>query len=155
MKTIFCIAIIVASTPLMAKETHTEELLKNGAQVIHYIWTEGLQNPKLEYAKISKQELPKIHGVWSGSYVEGADRVNVAIILKEDGTWISEEFRPDMKDGHWYLCDGMLLLYESKISDKADLASALTKNEGKLRLIIAQVEGGYVELTKEAEQVAP
>lgn len=110
-----------------------------------------MEKPELKYTKISKDSLPQIHGTWTGSYVEDDEKVILSVVLKSDGTWISEVFRPDMRDGHWYLSDGMILLFESKISDETKLASALLLSGNKLRLLYADVEAGFVELTK-AEQ---
>ena len=152
MKTLLCLALVAAAIPLSAKEDDTEEILKSGAATIHHIWTEWMEKPKLEYNRITKDTLTRLYGTWTASYPEEDEKVDLRVTLKADGTWNSEIFRPGMKNGHWYLSDGMILLFESKISDDADLASALTLNGEKLRLLNADVEAGFVELTK-AEQV--
>lgn len=153
MKFLLCLALIslVNSLPLPAQEGDTDELLKSGAATIHKIWTDWMEKPELKYTKISKDFLPQIHGTWTGSYVEDDEKVILRVVLRSDGTWISEVFRPDIKNGHWYLSDGMILLFESMISDDADLASALLFSKNKLRLLCADVEAGFVELIK-AEQ---
>lgn len=143
--------LLANSLPMPALGGDTDELLKSGAATIHKIWTDWMEKPELKYTKISKDSLSQIHGTWTGSYVEDDEKVILSVVLKSDGTWISEVFRPDMRDGHWYLSDGMILLFESKISDETKLASALLLSGNKLRLLYADVEAGFVELTK-AEQ---
>lgn len=110
-----------------------------------------MENPKLKYTKIADKTLKSLYGNWSGSYTEDGEKTIFTFELSPNGKWACEAFRPDMKDGHWYLSDGMLLLFESKLSDDAELASALTLNDGKFRLLNADTEASFVELTK-AEQ---
>jgi len=148
MKLVLCITFIVALAPLSAQEADKADLLKDGATTIHYIWTEWMEKPKLTYTKITKESLKSLYGDWVGSYVEDEDKVDLSVTVNATGTWSSKAFRADMKDGHWYLSDGMILLFESELSDDADLASALTMNGGKLRLLYADTERGFVELTK-------
>ena len=153
MRTPLYLLLTIAAIPIQAADVDSDEILRSSAARIHITWTEVMQKPKLRYTKITKDTVKSLHGKWGGTYVEDGEeeKMELSIVLKADGGWTSEEFRPDMKDCHWYLSDGMLLLFESKISDGADiddLASALTLNDGKLRLILAEAEGFFVELTK-------
>jgi hypothetical protein len=149
MKAVLLVACFAIVMPLGAKENDTEELLRTGVTTIEQIWTKWMGKPKLEYTPITAKSLPRLHGTWKGSYIEDDEKKkDMQVILKSDGTWNSSAFRPDMKNGHWYLSSGMILLFESKVSANADLASALTLNEGKLRLLHADAKAGFVELTK-------
>ena len=155
MKTVSCLTLAATLMPIWAQEADRGELLASGAATIHHIWTEWMEKPKLEYTRITDKSASELHGTWTGSYAEDNEKIDLSVTLNADGTWFSEVFRPDMKDGHWYLSDGMILLFEAKISDDADLASALTLHREKLRLLYADVEAGYVELTKAEQGVAP
>ncbi|MEM1082598.1 MAG: hypothetical protein AAGI48_00620 [Verrucomicrobiota bacterium] len=154
MKALLLIVIIghhAASSSIAAdesKEDKVDQLLREGATAIHYIWTEWMGKPSLKYTKITEENLKSLYGNWSGSYSKDDEEIAFIVSLSPRGKWTCEAFRPDMKNGHWYLSDGMLLLFESKIYDDANLASALTLNDGKLRLLNADTEAGFVELTK-------
>jgi len=56
-----------------------------------------------------------------------------------------------MNDGHWYLSDGMILLYEEAISKEANLASALITHGRKIRMLNADTPKGYVELERKTK----
>ena len=155
MKSLVFIALAASVMPLSAQEADHGDLVASGAATIHHIWTEWMEKPKLEYTRITKESAKDLHGTWKGSYVEDDEKIDLSVTLNADGTWISQVFRPDMKDGHWYLGDGMILLFEAKLLDDDGLASALILNGGKLRLLYGDVEAGYVELTKAEQGVAP
>lgn len=148
MKTLLFIASAVTGMPLLGQESDRADILASGAAMIHHIWTEWMEKPKLEYTRITEKSANGLHGTWTGWYVEDEEKIDLSVTLNPDGTWICQVFRPDIVDGHWYLSDGMVLLFETKISEDADLSSALILNGGKLRLLYADVEAGYVELTK-------
>jgi hypothetical protein len=145
-------ASVLAVPPILAQEESRNDdvaqLLKEGAATIHHVWTEWMEKPKLTDTKISEETLKSLHGTWSGSYTDDEEKIELSLALQPDGRWICEAFRPEMNDGHYYLSDGMLLLFESEISDDSALASALALSEGKLRLLIADSEAGFAELTK-------
>ncbi len=128
-----------------------QSMLNECRDQIHFIWTNWMGKPKLEYERISKEKLDLLCGVWEGVYLDGGERLVLDLSLKPDGTWASRRFRPQMIDGHWYLVDGMILLYEEALSKEGTLASALTKHGATLRLIIAERPQGYVELKKKTK----
>jgi len=105
--------------------------------------------PKLSYDRITKEILGSVCGQWMGSYLEDEKRVPVDLSLMANGSWASRSLRPDMKHGHWYLWDGMILLFEGPLFKKeTDLFSDLTLRNGKLRLFLADAPKGYVKLER-------
>lgn len=125
-----------------------EELLKSARAEVDGIWTNWMEMPKLTYDRITTNKLKSLYGQWAGSYAEAdKTRVNVDFRLKVDGTWSSESW-PDVDDGHWYLYEGLILLYEHPVSDEADCEFAVIMRRGKLRILSADAPRGYVELKK-------
>ena len=152
MKFLYILTLLVFSSPLHGKDVETDQILKGNAETIHLIWTEWMGKPKLTYKHLTKETLKSIWGDWKGTYIEfdgeNNNKLPMSITIEANGTWSSKEFRPDMQKGHWYLSDGMILLFEAKVSDDADLASALIFKDGKLRLLYADAKGGEVILNK-------
>ncbi len=124
--------------------------LREAAHTIKAIWKEWMEKGDLVYDRIPPEQQPSFISVWHGSFREDslADVTKIEIHLLADGTWVSKSLRPDMKQGHWYLHDGMILLFESAISETADLAFAIIRRGQKTLLIHADSPSGTVELAK-------
>lgn len=141
-------ATVVSSLP--AQSAEEDILLKEAAITIKAVWKEWMKKGDLVYDKIPAQSHTQYVGTWEGSFLEedGEEPTKVAFTLSNKGTWSSTSLRPEMKAGHWYLYDGMILLFESRISQESDLAFAVIQRGAKTCLIHADSPTGIVELHK-------
>ncbi|WP_050024990.1 hypothetical protein [Verrucomicrobium sp. BvORR034] len=139
---------VVSSSP--AQSAEEDLLLKEAAITIKAIWKEWMEKGELVYDKIPAKSHDQYVGTWKGSFLEedGEEPTKVALTLSSNGTWSSTSLRPEMKAGHWYLYDGMILLFESPISQDADLAFAVIQRGAKTCLLHADSPTGTVELHK-------
>ena len=148
------LAMILPITSCHGEDVDSKKALDDGVATIREIWTEWLNKPPLE-SNIESRHLPEIAGNWVGEIDLDGKTMKLNIIVDQSGTWSSKVFRPEMKKGYWYLREGMILLYETKISDDSFLngspgvASALIQHKGKLCLLFAENESGYLKLVKE------
>lgn len=142
-----CATVVSSSLAQVAEE---DGLLKEAANTIKTIWKEWMEKGDLVYDKIPAQSQAQYIGTWEGSFLEedGEKPTKVALTLSSKGTWSSKSLRPEMKTGHWYLYDGMILLFESRISQDADLAFAVIQRGTKTCLLHADSPTGTVELHK-------
>ncbi len=144
--------VFVLALCLPAFAADKEELLKNGRALVDGIWTNWMQMPKLTYDRITTNKLKSLYGQWNGSYKDDANtRQTVDFLLNADGTWKSQQVRPDMADGHWYLCDGLLLLYEHPVSEDIDVEFAVIMRRGVLRILNADAPNGYLQLERKSK----
>ena len=157
MKTIFYLLTFLAFSSLQAQEAKAsvEELLKGGSASIHYIWKEWMEKPKLDYTKLTDETIKPLLGSWAGKFQMDDEELKIVFTLEENGQWSSTADWPELKTGFWYLSDGMILIYDSKISEDSEIVSALTVNGGKLRILFAEVEEGFVEVRKAEQDVPP
>ena len=153
---------IVSALHSHANDEQRTKILKEGAETIRLIWKEWMGKPDLKYKAITQDSLKIFFGKWNGEYEEyeaekGDDKISLTLNLNSDGTWTSKEFRPDMKNGHWYLSEGMILLFEGKVNEDGDLSTALTLKDGHLNLLNADSKNGIVKLKKQnkAKQTNP
>ena len=148
------LVMILPITNCFGQDGDSKEALKNGVAAIREVWTEWLKKPPFE-SEINHRDLPEIVGIWVAEIERDSKKIELKIVVNQNGTWSSKVFRPEMKKGYWYLSEGIILLYESKISDDSchrgffGLASALFEHKGKLRLLYGENELGYLELVKE------
>lgn len=125
-------------------------LLQEAAQTIRAIWKDWMEKGELLRDRVSPEQRNSYEGNWSGSFTEDAESepTKVDVLLRPDGTWASKTLRPDMSNGHWYLHDSIILLFESSLSPEADLAFAIISRDRKVLLIHADSPTGTVELCK-------
>ena len=139
-----------------------DDVLNDGVMFANSLWTEVLGKPKLKYKKITADQLGTLYGSWKGARLGPCENPEILLVLKKDGTWERQQLGPDLdenevarsrKSAHWYLKEGMILLFGTKITEKSafeaeNFGSALTLEGDKLRLIDVLMQQGFVELTK-------
>jgi hypothetical protein len=125
-------------------------LLGEAARTIRAIWKEWMEKGELVHDRLRPDQQAGYEGDWSGSFTEDdeSEPTKIGILLRPDGTWASKTLRPDMANGHWYLHDSMILLFEAPLSSEADLAFAIISRERKVLLLHADSPTGTVELHK-------
>jgi len=152
MKSLLLLALVIACATARSEEAtereELRELLKDGVEGIHHLWEHSMGKPPLDYDRLRNEKLPTfLYGKWAGS---GEWRDLADVELRKDGTWRSQHFRSNLKNGSWFLIDGMILLFDGPIKDKdTRLASALIMKDGKMRLLNAVAKKGYVVLKKQ------
>ncbi len=149
---ILCLLFTSTFSFLYAENQNDKRRLDEWTETIHLIWKEWMGKPELKYQPIGKDSLENFFGEWLGEYAavnaKEGEKLFIFLKLHADGTWTSEEFRPDMLVGHWYLSAGMILLCEKEEDQEEDLATALILNKEGLRLLNARSRSGYVNLIK-------
>ena len=156
MTRILRLAVVCAAiaSPLHASDETDDRnaLLQEAAQTIKAIWKEWMEKGELVHDRVPLEQRTSYEGDWHGSFTEDEDGesepTKVGLLLRPDGTWASKTLRPDMANGHWYLHDSMILLFEAPLSPEADLAFAIISRERKVLLLHADSPTGTVELHK-------
>ena len=116
---ILCLAVVCAALPSPShasdKSGDRNALLGEAAQTIRAIWKEWMEKGELVHDRVRTDQQTSYEGVWSGTFTEDgeSETTTIGILLRPDGTWASKTLRPDMANGHWYLHDSMILLFES------------------------------------------
>lgn len=144
------LCIFLFCRPALAIDKNTA--LHEGAETIRYMWKEWMKKGELRYDSLTESTLSKIQGNWIATYTGGDGEVVVLdFVIHSDGTWSSKAFRPDMKRGHWYLTEGMVLLVEGKVEDEAsDLATAIILRKNEFYVLNADAPKGLIPMAKGA-----